>query len=66
MAEEVFYAKVIEIFGRTGSGGCITSCKVELMEGKRTLNRCVAGPVAVGDILTLLECEREHRVKFNK
>ena len=45
-----------------GSRGGITQVKVELLGGeKRQLIRNVKGSVRVGDVLSLLECEREAR-----
>jgi len=63
---EIQYAVVDELIGRTGSRGGITQVKVSFIGGPtatqgRTLVRNVKGPVRKGDILALLESEREAR-----
>jgi len=59
---EITYATVEELIGRTGSRGGITQVKVKFMGAQnRTLVRNVKGPVRKGDMLALLECEREAR-----
>jgi len=53
---------VKEVIGRTGSRGAITQVKVQFLDNKdRLLVRNVMGPVKVGDMLILLESEREAR-----
>ena len=56
------YVIVEDIIGRTGSRGGITQVKVSFLDNKnRTLVRNVMGPVKTGDVLILLESEREAR-----
>ena len=55
-------AMVKEIIGRTGSRGAITQVKEQFADDpNRFLIRNVMGPVKVGDVLVLLESEREAR-----
>lgn len=60
---EIVSAVVEEIIGKTGSRGGITQVKVQFIgtTPARTLVRNVKGPVRKGDILSLLESEREAR-----
>ncbi|WUR04410.1 ribosomal protein eS28 [Vairimorpha necatrix] len=59
--QQQFYCKVLKTADRAGSAGALVLVRVELLNNGRKMNRLIKGSVREGDIIALLECEREHR-----
>ena len=62
MAEDATPAEVIEIIGSTGMHGEAMQVKCRILDGNnkgRIIPRNTVGPIREGDVIMLLETERE-------
>ena len=62
MAEDATPAEVIEVVGSTGMHGEAMQVKCRILDGNnkgRIITRNTVGPIREGDIIMLLETERE-------
>ena len=62
MAEDATPAEVIEVIGSTGMHGEAMQVKCRILDGNnkgRIITRYTVGPIREGDVIMLLETERE-------
>ena len=62
MAEDATPAEVVEVIGSTGMHGEAMQVKCRILDGNnkgRIITRNTVGPIREGDVIMLLETERE-------
>jgi small subunit ribosomal protein S28e len=64
-----FDAEIVEVIGRTGVFGEVKQVMAKVLQGRdqgNVIRRNIKGPVKVGDIIVLLETERESKALKTK